>query len=158
MIENTVTVKSAESKPTKDGKKYYLSVTLVAENGNERPYAIFDPHLQEVIQRAYKEGLSLLVGTEKEGQFWNVKTAMLPGDTAKPVVAPQVTPKPQSGRTEKDDDILLAVAFKGAVELEGNLVPGAEPNVKRVLLTTAEILAGLILLRPRHSSKGARDA
>lgn len=158
MIERTVTVKSAEFKDTKDGKRQYLSAVTIGESGKEYTRAFFDPTMQKTVQEALKANLSLVIQIEKEigsggKEFWNIKSAEI-ADATKPVVAPQVTPKPQySGRTEKDDDILLAVAFKGAVELEGNLVPGAEPNTKRVLLTTAELLAGLILLRPKREAK-----
>ena len=144
MIEKTKTVKSAEWKETKDGTKQYLSAVLLDENGRGSTQAVFEPDLQKVIEEAYKASRSLLVGIEKEGQFWNIKTATL----GEPVATPQ-TPRTEGKYSSKDDDILLAVAFKGAVELESNLVPEAQPNAKRVLLTTTELYMGLLLLRGR---------
>jgi len=74
MIQKTVKVKSAETLPTKDGKKTYLSVTLTDGNRDNK-YSVFDPALQKTLQGAYKSGLSVNVGLEKEGNFWNVKSA-----------------------------------------------------------------------------------
>lgn len=146
MIERTVTVKSAEFKDTKGGKRQYLSAVLVGDNGRENTQAILDPAIQKTIQEAYKSSALLLIRMEKEGQFWNIKSAEITTNAT-----PQAS-KP-SGSYNKDDDILMAVAFKGAIELETHLVPGAEPNTARVLQTTSELLAGLLMMRPRREEK-----
>jgi len=165
MIERTVTVKSAEFKDTKDGKRQYLSAITVGESGKEYTRAFFDPTMQKTVQEALKANLPLVIQIEKEmgsggKEFWNIKSAEIAtgasvAEGSKPVVAPQATPKPQySGRTEKDDDILLAVAFKGATECEGYwYVPDGKAHNDRVLKNTAEILTGLMLLRPKREAK-----
>lgn len=148
MIERTVIVKSAETKDTKDGARQYLSAVLVDSNGKENTQSIFDPAIRTMVQGAYNSGSSLLIHMEKEGNFWNIKDATL---DITPREAP--TSKETKAYTNKDDGILMAVAFKGAIELETHLVPGAEPNTARVLQTTTELLAGLILLRPKREGK-----
>lgn len=53
---------------------------------------------------------------------------------------------------KNDDDILLSVAFKGAIELERHhIVPEGKINTVRVIQTTSEIFAGLVLMRPKRS-------
>jgi len=161
MIERTVTVKSAEFKDTKDGKRQYLSAITVGESGKEYTRAFFDPTMQKTVQEALKASLPLVIQIEKEmgsggKEFWNIKSAEIAtvAEESKPVVAPQATSKPQSGRTEKDDDILLAVAFKGATECEGYwYVPDGKAHNDRVLKNTTEILTGLMLLRPKREAK-----
>ena len=52
---------------------------------------------------------------------------------------------------KNDDDILLSVAFKGAIELERHhYVPEGTINTARVIQTTSEIFAGLVLMRPKR--------
>ena len=150
MIERIVKVKSAETKDTKGGARQYLSAVLVDSNGKENTQSIFDPAIQKTVQEAYSAGASLLIRMEKEGNFWNIKDAML--DTT-PREAPASKETKAYSPHNKDDDILMAVAFKGAVELETHLVPGAEPNTARVMQTTSELLAGLLLMRPRREEK-----
>ena len=150
MIERTVIVKSAETKDTKDGKRQFLSAVLADDSGKENTQSIFDPAIRTMVQGAYNSGAPLLIHMEKEGNFWNIKDATLD-------IAPREAPASKETKTysphNKDDEILMAVAFKGAIELETHLVPGAEPNVTRVLRTTTELLTGLLLLRPKREGK-----
>ena len=144
MIERTVTVKSAEFKDTKDGKKQYLSAVLMdCLNGKTSTQAIFDPAMAKTIQEARDTASCLLIHMEKEGEFWNIKSAEI-------AATPQTSKEPKPSYSNKDDEILMAVAFKGAIELETHLVPGAEPNTARVLQTTTELYVGLLLLRGRE--------
>jgi len=62
--------------------------------------------------------------------------------------------KPAWKPAKNDDDILLSVAFKGAVECEGDwYVPDGKAHNDRVLKNTSELFDGLILLRPSHSKE-----
>ena len=144
MIERTVTVKSAEFKDTSDGRRQYLSAVLVGEGGKESKQSVFDPHLQKVIQDALENNWPLIVKLEKEGNFWNIKEAEFSTETK---VSPDGERPREIEPDKKADDIMLAVAFKGAIDLETHQVPEAEPNTKRVLKTTTILLAGLNLLR-----------
>ena len=148
MIERTVTVKSIDWPDTKDGKKQYLKAVLVNDEGKENTQAIFDPDIQGTIQTAYEDDTQVDITLEKKGNFWNITSATPANGEPKP--KPKAEPKTTNGHTSKDDEILLAVAFKGAVELECHLVPGAEPNTARVIQTTSELLAGLMLMRPKR--------
>jgi len=133
MIENIVTVKSATFLPTKDGKKQYLSAVMVGEGGKENKQSIFDPEMQRIVQEAHKNNLPLLVKLEKEGDFWNIKSAEITTKEATP-----------SGTVSKDDAILQAVAFKGAIELEKHhYVPEGKVDTDRVLRTTKALFDGL---------------
>jgi hypothetical protein len=61
----------------------------------------------------------------------------------KPKYTPKTYPK-------NDDDIMLQVAFKGAIELETHHnPPEGEINTARVIQATSELFAGLILMRPK---------
>ena len=145
-MERTVRVKEIDWKDGARGQ--YMSVVL-DEGTQDRKYAIFDPNIQDTLTAARNDGLPVLIEVEKKGNFWNVTSAQLVHGEPKGKPKPD-TGKATDGRTWKDDEILLAVAFKGAVELECHLVPGAEPNTARVIQTTSELLAGLMLMRPKR--------
>ena len=62
--------------------------------------------------------------------------------------------KPTTTRREwkpkNDDDIMLQVAFKGAVELElHHIVPEGKVDTQRVLQITGDLFRGLLLMRPK---------
>ena len=142
MIQGIVKVKSCETLPTKDGKKTYLSAVLTGEKG-DRKYSIFDAGLQKTIQEAHKQGASVKIGLEKEGNFWNLKTAEV---TTEQVVSPSVEKTTISERSYRKDDnaIMLQVAFKGAVECEGYwYVPDGKAHTDRVTQNTEGLLIGL---------------
>ena len=62
--------------------------------------------------------------------------------------SPQAKAPPKFVKTS-DDIIMLQVAFKGAVELEGYwFVPDGKAHADRVLQNTAELFAGLLLIKP----------
>jgi len=64
--------------------------------------------------------------------------------------------KPTWKPSKNDDDILLSVAFKGAIELETHhIIPegNLDKAINRVLQATREIHAGLLLLRPKKEDK-----
>lgn len=117
MIQRTVKVKEATTTPTKDGKKTYLSAVL-SDGTRESKYSIFDPNLQKILQEAHKSGESVNVGLEKEGNFWNVKTAVI---TSEEVVTEQKETKPTwkpSGKSpEEQASIERQVDKKNAVEI-----------------------------------------
>ena len=61
----------------------------------------------------------------------------------KPKYTPRTYPK-------NDDDIMLQVAFKGAIELETHHnPPEGKINTARVIQATSELFASLILMRPK---------
>ena len=129
----TLTVKNIEWKPTKDGSKQYMAVILT--NGQkDSTKSIFDPEQQKVFQEAYYNNKTVNVEFEKNGQFWNVKSVeIVEGET--PVSKLQNT---------KKDEILLSVAFKGAVELENYwYVRDENPHNARVLQNTEQLYDGL---------------
>ena len=102
------------------------------------------PDQTRVIQDALENNWPLIVKLEKEGNFWNIKEAEFSTETK---VSPDGERPREIEPDKKADDIMLAVAFKGAIDLETHQVPEAEPNTKRVLKTTTILLAGLNLLR-----------
>lgn len=65
---------------------------------------------------------------------------------------PKQSPKETKTFTYKnDDDIMLQVAFKGAIECEKVwYVPDGKAHTDRVLENTALLNAGLHLLKPKH--------
>lgn len=147
MIERTVTIKSAQMMDAQGGKQQYLATILVSSEGRESKKAIFDPNMQKVIQQAYKENKALNIKLEKEGNFWNIKEAQVSDKIATVGQKEEKTWKP----AKNDDDILLSVAFKGAIELERHhYVPEGKINTGRVIQTTSEIFAGLVLMRPKR--------
>jgi len=138
MIENIVIVQSATFLPTKDGKKQYLAAVMVGESGKENKQSIFDPEMQKIVQEAHKNNLPLLVKLEKEGNYWNIKSAEITSKKAIP-----------SGAMSKEDAILQAVAFKGAIELEKHhFVPEGKVDTDRVLRSTRALFDGLKKMLP----------
>jgi hypothetical protein len=127
MIERIVTVKSATFTETPDKKKQWLMAVLVEDDGTERKQAVFEPELQKIVQEAYKDKGKLSIKIEKEGNFWNLKEATL---------LPSTIPTSQNKPTpvDREDNILLSVAFKGATECEGYwFVPDGKPHHGRVI-------------------------
>ena len=154
MIQKTVKVKSAETLPTKDQKKTYLSVTLTDGNRDNK-YSVFDPALQKTLQDANKSGESVSVGLEKEGNFWNIKSAEISmGEDDHPPIPPKST---RTIYPKNDDDIMLQVALKAIVDLhKHHYVPAGKVDVGIVAQDTNELFASLIMMRPKKD-KNAKE-
>lgn len=109
--------------------------------------------LTEKQQPTYKVGdilpFNLKVIKPPAGQKGDWYYVRADGDS-KGQYSPQAR-KPQSTKsTKNDDDIMLQVAFKGAVELEQHHnPPEGKINTARVIQATSELFAGLILMRPK---------
>jgi len=152
MIQRTVKVKSAETTPTKDGKKTYLSVVL-SDGTRDNKYSIFDPALQKTLQDAHKSGESVNVGLEKEGNFWNVKSAEITSEEVK------AEPKPNGQRyyhdrhsQDAEDWTNIRTAVMQAVALQTHLVPGATVDVKGVMQNASEIFADMCVMKPERKT------
>ena len=156
MIQSIVKIKSTTTLPTKNKKKTYLSVTWV-DGEKEYKKPIFDPALQEVFQSAEKSGESVNVGVEKEGDFWNVKTAEI---TSEAVVTEQKEFRSTWKPSRNDETIMLQVAFKGAVECEGYwYVPDGQAQTARVIQNTEELFVGLQeILKSRTTNPVVEEA
>lgn len=151
MINRTVKVKSAETLPTKDGKKTYLSVVLT-DGTRENKYSIFDPALQKTLQEADSSGQSLNVGLEKEGNFWNVKSAEITSEEVK-TTPTDSKPKQRAsyGKSQDEEDWTnIRTAVMQAVALETHLVPGAKADVKGVMQNASEIFASMCVMKPER--------
>ena len=156
MYTKTLKVKNTETLPTKDGKKTYLSVVLT-DGSSERKYSIFEPALQKTFQDAKKNDSSLNVGLEKEGSFWNVKTAEITTDEVKP------EPKPNGQRFYHDrhsqdaedwTNIRTAVMQSVALEVH-HIVPEGKIDIKRVMENAGIIFADMNLMKPERETKDA---
>lgn len=138
MIERLVRVKSAEFV---DGQKgpYMKAQFEATDNKKSSTQAVFDGELQKIIQQAEREDKLLLVKLEKQGNFWNLKEAHISKEQAETAT---VSP---SGLSDRDKQILVGVAFKGATECEGYwYVPDGTPHNARVLQSTAWFYDGLL--------------
>jgi len=61
------------------------------------------------------------------------------------------SPKRDFKPSKNDDDIMLQVAFKGAIELEKHhFVPEGKITTGRIMQATSEIYAALLLMRPTN--------
>ena len=156
MIQRTVKVKEATTTPTKDGKKTYLSAVL-SDGSRENKYSIFDPALQMILQEAYKSGESVNVGLEKEGNFWNIKTAVITSED----VTEQKEPKSSGQRyyhdrhsQDAEDWTNIRTAVMQAVALETHhIVPEGKVDVHRVMQDAAEIFADMCMMKPNREGK-----
>ena len=146
MIERTVTVKSTEWLDTKDGKKQYLSAVLQADSGKESKQSIFDPAIQKIVEQAEKDNAPLNIKLEKEGNFWNIKSA------SREMSAKENVERSRPYRNE--EAIMLQVAFKGAVECERYwYIPDGKQHNARIIQNTEELFVGLQdLLKDRGNS------
>jgi len=154
MIQGIVKVKSCETLPTKDGKKTYLSAVLTGEKG-DRKYSVFDPALQKTIQEAHKQGASLKIGLEKEGNFWNLKTAEITAEQP-PSVEPKSNGKFYHDRHSQDaeDWTNIRTALMQAVELETHHYPPAgKVDTGRTMQIASEIFASMIMMKPKREEK-----
>ena len=118
MIQNIVKIKSTTTLPTKDKKKTYLSVVWT-DGAKEYKKPIFDPALQKVFQEAEKSGESVNVGVEKEGDFWNVKTAEITTEAPKTEQKPRTegTKQPYGKSPDERASIERQVALKVTSEI-----------------------------------------
>ena len=155
MIQNIVKVKSTTSLPTKDKKKTYLSVVW-EDGGKEYKKPIFDPALQKVFQEAEKSGEFVNVGVDKEGDFWNVKTAEITSAHVS-----QTAPVPETRNTgtrksygksqDEEDWTNIRTAVMQATAMRTHLVPEAKTDIKSMMQDAAEIFAGMGMLKPSRS-------
>jgi len=90
MIQNIVKVKSTTTLQGKKGP--YLSVVWT-DGDKEFKKNVFEPAHQKVFQQAGKSGESVKVGVEKEGDFWNIKSAE--------ITTEEVEAKPQATKSEQ---------------------------------------------------------
>ena len=154
MINKTVQVKSATTEQGK-GNKTYLSVVLT-DGKRENKYAIFDPALQTTLQNAYKSGENVNVGLEKEGNFWNVKSAEITSEniqtTEREPVKQTKTWKPAKDQ-DAEDWTNIRTAVMQATLLRTHLVPGAKTEVGAMMQDAAEIFAGMCVMKPDRGEK-----
>ena len=156
MIQRTIKVKEATTTPTKDGKKTYLSAIL-SDGTRESKYSIFDPNLQKILQDAHKSGESVNVGLEKEGNFWNIKTAVVTSEE----VTEQKEPKSSGQRyyhdrhsQDAEDWTNIRTAVMQAVVLHTHhIVPEGKVNVKSVMQSASEIFADMCMIKPTREEK-----
>jgi len=152
MIQNIVKVKSTTTLQGKKGP--YLSVVWTDGNKDFKKN-IFEPDFQKVFQQAEKSGESVNVGVEKEGDFWNVKTAVITSEEVTQS-APATTgssPKKSYGKSQDEEDWTnIRTAVMQAVALETHLVPGAKADVKGVMQNATEIFADMCMMKPERKS------
>ena len=155
MITRTVKVTKAETLPTKDGKKTYLSVVL-SDGNRDNKYSIFDPALQKTLQDAHKSGESVSVGLEKEGNFWNIKSAEVTTEEV------QATTEPKSSgqrfyhdrhSQDAEDWTNIRTSVMQAVQLETHQVPTGKIDVGRVMQNANEVFASMIIMKPKREDK-----
>ena len=152
MINNIVKVKSTTT--LQGGKGPYLSVVWTDGN-KEFKKNVFDPAFQKVFQQAEKSGESVNVGVEKEGNFWNVKSAEI---TSEEVKATSTDSKPKQrgsyGKSQDEEDWTnIRTAVMQATALATHLVPGAKTNVKSMMQDASEIFADMNMMKPNRSEK-----
>ena len=155
MIQNIVKVKSTTTIQGKKGP--YLSVVWTDGN-KEFKKNIFEPAFQKVFQQAEKSGESVKVGVEKEGDFWNVKSAEITSEEVKPQATAYAKEAPKSasyksyGKSQDEEDWTnIRTAVMQATALETHLVPGAKADVKGVMQNAAEIFADMCMMKPNRS-------
>ena len=153
MIQKTVKVKEATTTPTKDGKKTYLSVVL-SDGTRDNKYSVFDSALQKTLQDAHKSGESVSVGLEKEGNFWNVKTAEITTEEVK------TEPQPTGQRyyhdrhsQDAEDWTNIRTAVMQAVALHTHQPPQGNVDVKSVMQNASEIFADMCMMKPTREGK-----
>lgn len=132
MIQRIVKVKGTEFLDTKDKSRTYLSAVLT-DGTKESKQSIFDPELQKTIKEAEKSGASLNIGLEKEGQFWNLKTAVVTEDVVQPTTAESVA-KPSARSTDQNVSIEKQVKLKTAEVLYEHCTDAGTPLNEELFL------------------------
>ena len=153
MIQRVLKVKSTDTRPTKDGKKTYLSVVLT--NGSkESKLSIFDTKLQTIFQEAKKNSQSLNVGFEKEGNFWNVKTAKVTTQELSPSETTKTNGRFYHDRHSQDaeDWTNIRTAVMQAMALE---CKQEKTDINRVMENAGIIFADMNLMKPKREEKNA---
>ena len=149
MINNIVKIISTTTLPTADGKKTYLSVTW-KHGGKEFKKPIFDPALQKVFQQAEKSGESVNVGVEKEGNYWNVKSAEITSEEVTQAEPKTIGGSKKSyGKSQDEEDwtnirtaVMQAVAARPAQD---------KPNIKGIMNDANEMFADMCVMKPNRS-------
>ena len=146
MIESIVKVKSTTTLQGKKGS--YLSVVWTDGN-KEFKKNVFDPSHQKVFQQAEKSGESVKVGVEKEGNFFNVKSAEITSET---------TESKSNGRyyhdrhsQDAEDWTNIRTAVMQSVQLETHhIAPEGKIDIGRVMQNANEIFASMIMMKPKR--------
>ena len=124
-------VENIEKITTKDGTKLWK----VSLEGDDKPLWLRS-------EPDFSKGHEIPDGSlqiSQKGNSWNMKMA---GATER------------KWQPKNDDDILLSVAFKGAIELERHhYVPAGKIDTGRIIQVTSELFAGLVLIRPQKEAK-----
>ena len=135
MIERTLWVKEIEWRKDKKDRDYaYITLLSVEEATNEQKEthkAEYPGLILDVLKEAHEKSLAVAAELEKEGNFWNIKSAVLMKDAIKkveqppaveigyegaknvPSVVSQAKPSPVPS---KDVQIARAVALKASIE------------------------------------------
>ncbi len=128
-------------------KKDNMPYWKVQLEGKELPLLDFE-------QPTYSEGDDMPedgIKLHQSGNYYMPNKGQSSQGASKPA------PKPwaKSNWTPKnDDDIMLQVAFKGAIELETHhIVPEGKIDTGRILQATNEMFAGLLMMRPQKEEK-----
>ena len=115
-----------------DGKAYW-KCTL---EGSEYHLLVWNP--PQFSEGADISEDQLEVKGKQGSEYYGLKSSGSPG------------PKPAGRFAKNDDDIMLQVAFKGAIELERHhIIPEGKINTARVAQATSELFASLVLMRPK---------
>ena len=152
MIHNIVKVKSTKSIKGKKGT--YLSVTW-QDGDKEFTKNVFEPAHQKVFKQAEESGESVDVAMEKEGDFWNVKSAEITGEEVKE------QPKTNGQRfyhdrhsQDAEDWTNIRTAVMTAKDLDmHHIVSEGKVDVHRVTQNAAEIFAGMCMMKPKREEK-----